>query len=148
MPNFRLIRAAVKPAKRHEQTNRQTDRQTDSIFIYIDIYIYIYIIIYMYIYTGSYDLRWFWSTQTDARPQHPRPQTINVITPTPRADPRPLEWQTIEKYIFFWPLDKNILLLVKAAIGSLAALKTYPVHHLGHKSSFYYCINTQKPSQK
>ena len=42
VPNFRLIRAAVKPAKRHEHTNRQTDkqtnRQTDSIFIYIDIY--------------------------------------------------------------------------------------------------------------
>ena len=38
MPNFRLIRAAVKPAKRHEHTDKQTDRQTDSIFIYIDIW--------------------------------------------------------------------------------------------------------------
>ena len=45
MPNFRSIRAAVWPAKRHEQTDRQTDKQTDSIFIYIDIYIYIYIYI-------------------------------------------------------------------------------------------------------
>ena len=39
MPNFRLICAAVKPAKRHEhtdkQTNRQTDKQTDCIFIYM-----------------------------------------------------------------------------------------------------------------
>ena len=35
MPNFRLIRAAVKPAKRHEHTDKQTDKQTDSIFIYI-----------------------------------------------------------------------------------------------------------------
>ena len=50
MPNFRLIRAAVKPAKRHEHTDRQTDRQTDSIFIYIDIYIYTYIYIYIYIF--------------------------------------------------------------------------------------------------
>ena len=37
MQNIRLIRAAVKPAKRHEQTDRQTDRQTDANFIYIDI---------------------------------------------------------------------------------------------------------------
>ena len=38
MQNIRLIRAAVKPAKRHEHTNRQTDKQTDFIFIYIDIH--------------------------------------------------------------------------------------------------------------
>ena len=46
MQNIRLIRAAVKPAKRHEQTdrqtNRQTDKQTDANFIYIDRYIYIW----------------------------------------------------------------------------------------------------------
>ena len=35
MPNIRLIRAAVKPAFRHEHT----DKQTDCNFIYIDIYI-------------------------------------------------------------------------------------------------------------
>ena len=38
MPNFRLIRPAVKPAFRHEQTDRQTDIHTDANFIYIDIY--------------------------------------------------------------------------------------------------------------
>ena len=41
MQNIRLIRAAVKPAFRHEHTHTQTNRQTDCIFIYIDIYIYI-----------------------------------------------------------------------------------------------------------
>ena len=42
MPNIRLIRAAVKPTKRHEYTNRQTDRF--YLYIYRFIYIYIYIL--------------------------------------------------------------------------------------------------------
>ena len=42
MSNIRLIRAAVKPAFRHEQTDKQTDRL--QIYIYIHIYIYIYTI--------------------------------------------------------------------------------------------------------
>ena len=38
MPNIRLIREAVKPAFRHEQTDSQTDIQTDCNFIYRYIY--------------------------------------------------------------------------------------------------------------
>ena len=43
MPNMRLIRAAVKPAFRHEQTHTQTDRQTDTQIAILYIYRYIYI---------------------------------------------------------------------------------------------------------
>ena len=38
MPNMRLIRAAVKPAFRHEQTDKQTNKQTDRQIVFIYIY--------------------------------------------------------------------------------------------------------------